>query len=351
MEPNLPMIQSQIWHVAKDTAFAAEYEDAAQVQDGRAAIADGVSTAIFSGRWARILTKRAVEAPPDISQSDGWIKWLVEPRRLWLDDIDFPRMPVHQKNKLRQVGGSFSTLCWIEFYSLPRSDGEGSTCHLRSFALGDSCLLHIRSGELLKSFPLTTSSEFDLDPDSICSVATSRDERQPLATTDFECLEGDRIVLVTDAIAKWMLLGVENGDRAPWEELWSLDEANWIVAIERLRDANIMKRDDTTMVVLQVGDEIPPWLQSTPAVAEIGDPQSIQEQECNDLNAESLVVFAEYVVDDAESAGGRAGDIPGVCGIENNSTSQIETANDISDATLSEVESPALDEREGPIGV
>ncbi len=270
MESNPPVIQSYTRHVAKDTAFAAEYEDAFHVglERGRAAIADGVGSAIFSGRWARILVRKVVEDPPDLSQPDGWVKWLADPRRLWLEDIDFPRMPQNQKVKLRQVGGAYCTLCWVEFHSLPDSEAGVRRCNLRAYAMGDSCLLLIRCGRLLTSFPLAKADDFDLDPDSVCSVATSRDGQQSLAAIDIECLDGDVIVLVTDAIGKWMLDSVEAGRSTPWEQLWTLDEGDWAVAIEQLREANAMKRDDTTMVVLQVGEGPPAWTQSQSAHAE-----------------------------------------------------------------------------------
>lgn len=280
MESNPLPLQSFVWHVAKDTAFAAEYEDAFSVdlQKGRAAIADGVSSAIFSGRWARLLTRRVVEQPPDLSQPENWGNWLAEPRRLWMEDIDFPRMPIHQKQKLRQVGGSFCTLCWVEFTQIPCGDDGVSRYLLRSVALGDSCLLHIRSGQLLTSFPLKTAEAFDLDPDSICSVATSRDGRQPLITTEFECLDGDYIILVTDAIAKWMITGVENKESPPWETLWNLNETEWVGAIEHLRDTNRMKRDDTTMVIMSLGAGVPPWVRPFPG-AEVTVTSALAEQE------------------------------------------------------------------------
>lgn len=267
MESNPPVIQSYARYVAKDTAFAAEYEDAFRVglEQGCAAIADGVSSAIFSGRWARILVRKVVEDPPDLSQPDGWVKWLADPRRLWLEDIDFPRMPQNQKAKLRQVGGAYCTLCWVEFHSLPDQEARSGRCTLRAYAMGDSCLLLIRSGRLLTSFPLAKAVDFDLDPDSICSVASSRDGQQSLAVTDIDCLDGDVVVLVTDAIGKWMLECVEAGQPTPWEQLWTLAEGDWAAAIERLREANAMKRDDTTMVVLQVGEGPPVWLEAPSA--------------------------------------------------------------------------------------
>jgi len=356
MESNLPVIQSNAWYVAKDTAFAAEYEDAfsVQLQGGRAAIADGVSSAIFSGRWARILTRKAVDDPPDLSQPDAWVNWLAEPRRLWLEDIDFPRMPANQKQKLRQVGGSFCTLCWIEFHPIPGADDEAPRCLARSFALGDSCLLHIRSGELLRSFPLTTSEEFDLDPDSICSVATSRDGRQPLASIEFGCLEGDTIVLVTDAIAKWMLTCIETGIAAPWEQLWCLDEAEWAAAIERLRETNIMKRDDTTMIVLNVGEGIPPWslpvaIVDQDAQALLAEASSVEEQAPDELEfvenpeSEPIVVFWESVDDDNSISV-----VEGV--IDDRAESSFESVHDVTAIVISENVSSEIDDNGGPAG-
>lgn len=255
-----PKMQSWMRHVAKDAAFAAEYEDAYAVnlEQGRVAIADGVSSAIFSGRWARILTTQITENPPDLGDSNGWVNWLAEPRRRWLEDIDFPRMPPHQKNKLRQVGGAYCTLCWIEVSVATDLDSE-QRCLLRAFAMGDSCILHLRDGELSSSFPLATSAEFDLDPDSICSVATSRDSQQHLKSIEVQCQDGDVLILVTDAIGKWMLDCIEQGDLKPWERLWVLDESEWLAAIEELRDTNLMKRDDTTMIALQIGEGLPVW--------------------------------------------------------------------------------------------
>ena len=297
MESNPSVIQSFTRYVAKDTAFAAEYEDAFCVglEQGRAAIADGVSSAIFSGRWARILVKSVVENPPDLEQPAGWVHWLADPRRRWLEEIDFARMPTHQKNKLRQVGGAYCTLCWVEFLAIPDSDADGPRWSLRAHAMGDSCILYLRSGQLLASFPMTNSAEFDLDPDSICSVATSRDGQQRLASTQIECQDGDVIVMITDAIGKWMLDSIECGSLAPWEQLWSLDESEWIAAIEHLRDTNAMKRDDTTMVVLQVGSGTPVWSLPRPALNEDAELLPIDE----DVDESEAVANTAAIVVDA----------------------------------------------------
>lgn len=304
MESNPPVIQSRTWHVAKDTAFAAEYDDAFHVGADceRVAIADGVSSAIFSGRWARILTRAIVENPPDFSQPDGWVKWLAGPRQDWMVDIDFPRMPPHQKTKLRQVGGAYCTLCLAQFLPGIPSEDEVTRYQLRGYAMGDSCLLHIRDGQLVTSFPLCSSAEFDLDPDSICSVASSRDTQLNLKTVDIECQDADVIVLVTDAIGKWMFECLERGELAPWAQLWSLDESDWIATIDHLRDINALKRDDTTMVVLQVGAGQPAWdvpvspVEQTPAHETEG--QGVWIEESAEPNSE---LTADACPDESES--------------------------------------------------
>lgn len=353
-----PVMQSWARHVAKDAAFAAEYEDAYSVnlEQGRVAIADGVSSAIFSGRWARILTTQIAENPPELAEPDGWVNWLADPRRRWLEDIDFPRMPLHQKNKLRQVGGAYCTLCWIEVGIAPELEST-DCCLLRAFAMGDSCVLHLRDGELNSSFPLTTSAEFDLDPDSICSVATSRDLQQQLKTIEVHCQDGDVLIMVTDAIGKWMLDCIEKGDLKPWERLWVLDEAEWLAAIEELRDTNLMKRDDTTMIALQIGEGAPLW-----EVARAAMEASAQEAD-SDLSEEAFIKFesVDDTADGAEEPVFNECDA-GLSG-ESESESADRTEHDLpsapaeaaperaeSDATLTVGDELVVDDENGPIG-
>ena len=72
------------WY-AKDLEKTTDYEDAFDVspQAGRAAIADGVSSAIFSRRWAQLLTSTSVAAPPNWDDPQSIQDWLTEQRRAW----------------------------------------------------------------------------------------------------------------------------------------------------------------------------------------------------------------------------------------------------------------------------
>ena len=61
----------QCWF-PKEAETPQDYEDASAHSEklGRAVIADGVSTAIFSRTWARLLTRTSVTTPPNTGDSE-----------------------------------------------------------------------------------------------------------------------------------------------------------------------------------------------------------------------------------------------------------------------------------------
>ena len=251
-------------HTPKDREYAAEYEDAYFVsgERGFAAIADGVSSAIFSRQWAKILTKAAVETPPDLYAAGSLQAWLEERRREWVMMIDIPSLPWNQRQKLQQVGGAFSTLLWVELYDEQNSDDvadeestEPKPFRLRCFAVGDCSLFHVRDGRILQSFPLTDSASFDADPISICSVNLNRDHCLEFSALDEYCQTGDLLVLCTDAIGKWAMSRIEADDPPNWETYWSMSHEDWLDEITQLRVDRQMRYDDTTLVLLKVGVE------------------------------------------------------------------------------------------------
>jgi hypothetical protein len=257
--------QYRTFHVAKDSAFAEEYEDAFCVDGelGTAAIADGVSSAIFSALWAQILTRALVEAPPNVHDADAFKAWLTECRAHWLAGIDLPGMGYFQKTKLRQVGGAFCTLCWLQVYpDAEQADG----LRYRAYALGDSCLFHVREGQLLQSFPLHTSAEFDLDPAAICSSDLGRDGALVFPAIDEACAPGDLLILATDAVAKCLMAEREAGGTIDWSRYATLHPSNWLAEIEAQRIDRRIRRDDSTVVWMRIGAEPLPEVEE-PSVA------------------------------------------------------------------------------------
>ena len=247
------LFQSRVLHVAKDLGFADEYEDAFCVSDerGAAAIADGVSSAVFSGQWSRIVTEALIHQTPDLHDAAAFRQWLKDIRATWLSQIDLPRLPPNLQAKLRQVGGAFCTLLWLDLQSLQEpADGR---FRLKAYALGDTSLFHVRNATLLRSFPMTYSAEFDADPMSLCSVDWNRDQNLEFKSLEVDCEIGDLVVLATDAVAKWILATIEAGGAVDWNSYLSVDESAWIAEIEALRSELRMRRDDSTLILLSIG--------------------------------------------------------------------------------------------------
>ena len=95
-----------LW-LPKDIGFINEYEDAYAVdaERGLAAVADGVSSAIFSRQWAQILTSGLIESPPDMTNGASFSEWLAGLRAAWDDSIDMASLNWREKQKLQLVGG------------------------------------------------------------------------------------------------------------------------------------------------------------------------------------------------------------------------------------------------------
>ena len=79
----------RIFWFPKAIEKAESYEDAfAPGPDGTSAVADGVSSAIYSRQWAQRLTKKAVESPPDEWSPQGLTPWLEPLREAWRAEIE-----------------------------------------------------------------------------------------------------------------------------------------------------------------------------------------------------------------------------------------------------------------------
>ena len=248
---------ARVFHTSKDQNFALEYEDAFHFdpETGRAAIADGVSSAIFSRQWAQILTRETVASIPDLHDTAAFQAWLAERRGSWLTTIDFPKLAWNQRLKLQQVGGAYATLLWLELFPEPAGEGENAAARyqLRSYAVGDCCLFHVRQGEILASFPMTSAADFERDPISLCSVNMNRDHQLEFQSFGAECAEHDLLVLCTDAIGKWAVGRMEAGDPPDWESYWDRSPEAWLEEILALRESRDMRFDDTTLLMLRVG--------------------------------------------------------------------------------------------------
>lgn len=246
----------QCWF-PKDVDFPRDYEDASARSEkyGRAVIADGVSSAIFSRSWARLLTRTAVETPPSLDSDEAIWAWLEPQQRAWRQDIDFDSLKWHQKPKAAAVGAQ-ATLLIVHVEPLPDEESALGQYRLRASALGDCVLYLVREGRKLLSFPLAESTEFASPPDIFSSIAKGVAYADKFRHLDGRCRHGDLLVLCSDAVGLWAMEEYEAGRDVDWMRYWD-DDLAWQEDIRRLRttrpsEGNRMRVDDCTLLLLQV---------------------------------------------------------------------------------------------------
>jgi hypothetical protein len=218
-----------------------EYEDACAGNPslGRFAVADGATESSYAGLWARMLVEEFVSTPS--LEPSAWATWLPQIQTHWELAVGHQPLPWYAEIKRQQ--GAFATFLGVVVQP-PR---------WQALAVGDSCLFHVRGRALCEAFPVTCSEDFSNTPWLIGSRGFTADmmgERELRREGEFQ--RGDRLWLMTDALAQWFLQLTEAGHQ-PWDLLEPLlampDAAGsfraWIAA---LRGAHQIRNDDVTLM-------------------------------------------------------------------------------------------------------
>lgn len=231
-------------------------EDAFAVDEStrRIAVADGVSTGIFSAEWAQILTRSAIGDPPEIDEPKSLIEWLDRARLSWRNVVSGVKLQWHQRPKM--VDGAMATLLYVELSESEAESTAVSTLNLKAFAIGDTCLFHQRNVETLSAFPLANSTEFGLAPQALRSIDRFQQDGQlQFARCESTLVPGDLIVLCTDAVALWAYRLMEEGTPVDWSRFWDVTLDDWRAEVQTLREQCKMRVDDCTLILMRVGDE------------------------------------------------------------------------------------------------
>ena len=196
--------------------------------------------------------------PQSRANRRAFAAWLRRQRQRWQASIDTTSLAWFQKAKLPQ--GAFSTLLYVRMSAGRRRHGPAASAAIgcRPSPLGDSCLFQVRGGELVRSFPLERSEQFDADPIVLGSIDLKRDHLLEFAFLDEMCYPGDELILCTDAVAEWAVRGYETGDPPVWSDFWQMSEDDWRSGVAWLRQERQMRIDDATMLMLRVVDEHAP---------------------------------------------------------------------------------------------
>jgi hypothetical protein len=245
------------WHVEtrhfilpKGGSTAEECEDAFAFDAGalRFAVADGATEAFDAGRWAARLAEGWVGAggaPLTAAEFGPWLREQGE----WLQaSWEGRKLPWYAEEKRR--AGAFAAFVGL------RLEARGRQMGWRAVALGDSCLLQRRGGELLAAVPVSGHEAFGSTPPLVPSGEALREAALArLVEAEGRAEPGDTFLLVTDALAAWLFEALARRAAAA-EEFDSLLAASDNVAlsdlVRRERAAARMKDDDVAAVRIRV---------------------------------------------------------------------------------------------------
>jgi hypothetical protein len=251
MHESGPPICCHAYAVPKRGNRESEYEDAHKLapERGRFAISDGASESWYAGVWARLMVNEYVVNP--VNREDQWDRWLPPLRERWSREVGGRPVPWYGVDKVRE--GAFATLLGLDV-----GTAGAAGRRWQAVAVGDSCLFLIRDGRLQEAFPVRRSEEFGNKPSLLGSGAGAADGPEPPRGSHAggECVPGDRIWLMTDALAQWFLQEVEGGGR-PWELigrqlLRARPGEAFATWVEDLRDRAELRNDDVTLVTVDL---------------------------------------------------------------------------------------------------
>jgi hypothetical protein len=218
----------------------AEWEDSAAHSEAGACfvVADGATSAYSAGLWSHLLTRGFLRERFAFDDREDLSRWLRRRAQEWhartaIGDED----PYYLREA--QARGSHATLLAVELVPERR---------WQAVAIGDSCLLHYRRGELISSFPITDPDAFGYTPDL---VATDRDTSMLAQRASGRLRSGDVLVAATDAAAEWMIryAGTDD-DPAP---VVLADDGDLLATVLAAREAGRLRNDDVAIVRAVIG--------------------------------------------------------------------------------------------------
>lgn len=236
---------------------------------GRFAIADGAAESPYSSLWAQLLVEEFVRQSERLP---SWTSWLPSLQERWSAQVTvYERWAAYTP---QSVNGTTPTTekteAAVPWYLEPGlmqgafSTFLGLVIEGRSWyavAVGDSCLFQVRQDEMIRAFPLTRAADFSNAPWLVGSRTSPIEvpHKNGLQQRG-DCQPGDRLYLMTDALAHWFLLQAE-ADGKPWLAFEPLvytagDGASaqqaFAAWIEQLRAARQLRNDDVTLLVISL---------------------------------------------------------------------------------------------------
>jgi len=249
----------QVWHLPHAGDSEKMYEDS-YFPEGlfseflsrrlfRFAVADGVSGAYFSGRWAKLLTNTFVRDGSQFIENNDYLQQLAsdwereEEKRLTESKYD-EKIQEYLFNKIHDTGGA-ATFNGLQIIA--------KSAEWSSIAVGDACFFQIRDHKIISQNPSLNAEEFNDWPDQI-STLPNVDFHPHITRSYGTYLIGDCFFLATDSLACWLVSSFpEFSFEDKIKRLLSINSSNdFLEFITKERDSGRLKDDDVTLSIIKL---------------------------------------------------------------------------------------------------
>jgi hypothetical protein len=222
----------------------------------RLALADGATESYLAGQWAQVLVgqvgadKRARVVDAVQSARRRWTGLVAD----YVADRVKTSRPLQWYEEPAIERGAGATLLVVDLH-FPGE--QARPAKWKACAIGDSCVFIAREGRLARRFPMMASADFGTRPTLVSSLQTDplmliKHMRHAHGT----CLPGDNMLLMTDALAQWLLDRPHHRRARVGACLRWLEEAQpdaFLTWITELREADDLRNDDTTLILVSIG--------------------------------------------------------------------------------------------------
>lgn len=227
------------WTCSKDPGMEDSNEDVLLflADDSRAAVFDGATESFAARRWARLVAS-CWEQDADDFMARAQAEYA----------LGASHRAVSWAEEEASQRGSFTTIAAIQ--AVPGG--------LRTTIVGDSSVLFLSRDEITDSFPYATAEEFGSTPLALCSDAASLSLCVDVLRRSTWLLPVDTsvvtdVLLVTDAVAAWLLVGDAAARVERVRALRYIDTPEqWRNLVHAERSSGRMKTDDSTVILISI---------------------------------------------------------------------------------------------------
>ena len=206
------------------------------------AVADGANETSYSSLWANMLVETFADCRGDEDEFESRLPAL---RAQWKETVHSKSLLWYAEEKVAK--GAFATLLGVTV----RTIDTRTMWH--SIAVGDSCLFHVREHRLRAVFPSTTVEQLRERPTLLSSnPAVDAGLLELVSKLSGELVVGDRLYLVTDAVAAWILSNLDT-DSKPFDQIDQMlrTKASFPEWLEHLWETRSLKNDDCTILWIE----------------------------------------------------------------------------------------------------